>query len=101
MKWLDKNNRVTFFEICEVIGQKKSCDILWDLWNDWTKTIMWHSWDLKNYVSVMSYSLIVLSEWVIVVYCQMTNFSAISWREQVTFQWDDNDDVCFVLDQHA
>jgi hypothetical protein len=31
----------------------------------------------------------------------MTNFSAISWREQVTFQWDDNDDVCFVLDQHA
>jgi hypothetical protein len=24
--------------------------------------------------------------------------SAISWREQVNFQWDD---VCFVLDQHA
>jgi hypothetical protein len=27
----------------------------------------------------------------------MNNFSAISWWEQV--QWDD-DDVCFVLDQH-
>jgi hypothetical protein len=27
-------------------------------------------------------------------------FSAISWREQVNFQWDD-DDVWFVLDQHA
>ena len=28
------------------------------------------------------------------------NFSAISWRKQVYFQWYD-DDVCFVLDQHA
>ena len=27
-------------------------------------------------------------------------FSAISWWEQVNFQWDD-DEVCFVLDQHA
>jgi len=27
-------------------------------------------------------------------------FSAISWREQVNFQWDD-DEVCSVLDQHA
>ena len=26
--------------------------------------------------------------------------SAISWREQVNFQWDDNE-VHFVLDQHA
>ena len=30
----------------------------------------------------------------------MSNFSAISWKEQVYFQWDD-DEVCFVLDQHA
>ena len=30
----------------------------------------------------------------------MSNFSAISWREQVNFQWDD-DEVRFVLDQHA
>ena len=27
-------------------------------------------------------------------------FSAISWREQVNYQWD-GDQVCFVLDQHA
>ena len=27
-------------------------------------------------------------------------FSAISWWEQVNFQWDDVE-VCFVLDQHA
>jgi hypothetical protein len=27
-------------------------------------------------------------------------FSAISWQEQVNFQWDD-DDFYFVLDQHA
>ena len=27
-------------------------------------------------------------------------FPAISWREQVNFQWDD-DEVRFVLDQHA
>ena len=36
---------------------------------------------------------------VIVVYRQFSNFSAISWREQVNFQWDD--EIRFVLDQHA
>jgi hypothetical protein len=30
----------------------------------------------------------------------LSNFSAISWREQDKFQWDD-DEVRFVLDQHA
>jgi len=30
----------------------------------------------------------------------LSNFSALSWREQVNFQWYD-DEVCFVLDQHA
>jgi hypothetical protein len=40
------------------------------------------------------------SEWVIVVERQFSNFSAISWRVQVNFQWDD-DEVRFVLDQHA
>ena len=29
------------------------------------------------------------------------NFSAISYREQVHFQWDDDDEVCFAPDQHA
>ena len=41
-----------------------------------------------------------MSEWVIVVYGQINDFSAISWREQVNYQWDD-DEVRFVLDQHA
>jgi hypothetical protein len=35
------------------------------------------------------------SEWLL-----LNANSAISWREQVNFQWDD-DDVRFVLDQHA
>jgi len=37
---------------------------------------------------------------VIVVQRKFSKFSAISWREQVSFQWDD-DDVRFVLYQHA
>ena len=32
---------------------------------------------------------------------KMSNLSAISWREQVTSWWDDDDDVRFVLDQHV
>jgi hypothetical protein len=31
---------------------------------------------------------------------KLNNFSDISWREQVNFQWD-YDEVRFVLDQHA
>ena len=31
----------------------------------------------------------------------MSNFSAISWREQVTIWWDDDDNVRFVLDEHT
>jgi hypothetical protein len=40
-------------------------------------------------------------EWVIVVLRQLSIFSAVSWLEQVDFQWDDDDEVHFVLDQHA
>ena len=36
----------------------------------------------------------------IIVKRKLSNISAISWREQVTCQWDD-DEVHFVLDQHA
>jgi len=33
---------------------------------------------------------------------QLSNFATISWQEQVSFQWADNDDeVRFVLDQHV
>jgi hypothetical protein len=41
-----------------------------------------------------------LNGWVIVVLRPFNNFSAISWQEQVNYQWDD-DDVHFVLDQDA
>ena len=40
-------------------------------------------------------------EWVIVVQCQMSNMSAISCWEQITFLWIIDDDVCCVPDQHA
>jgi len=36
----------------------------------------------------------------IVGYRQTSNCSAISWREQVNLQWDD-DNVVFVLDHDA
>jgi hypothetical protein len=35
-------------------------------------------------------------EWVIVVQCQMSNMSAISCWEQITFLWIIDDDVCCV-----
>jgi hypothetical protein len=41
-----------------------------------------------------------VSEWVIAALHQLCNYSSISWREQVNFQWD-NDDVRFDLNQHA
>jgi hypothetical protein len=41
-----------------------------------------------------------VSEWVS-EWCQLSNFSATSWREQDNFQWNDDDEVHFVLDQHA
>ena len=41
-----------------------------------------------------------VSELVIVPEHQVNNFAAILWRKQVTFRWID-DDVCFVLGQHA
>ena len=41
-------------------------------------------------------------ECVIVVQHQFSNFSAISWQEQVNFQRDDDDDeVRFILDHNA
>ena len=40
-----------------------------------------------------------MSELVIVASHQL-NFSAISWWEQVNFQWNDDDEIHFVLDQH-
>jgi hypothetical protein len=39
-------------------------------------------------------------KWVIIYLTQTQQFSAISWREHVNFQLDD-DEVRFILDQHA
>ena len=48
---------------------------------------------------IKSYFLTIewVSEWLLF----KTNFSAIQWREQDNFQWDDDDDVQFVLNQHT
>jgi uncharacterized protein YcaQ len=66
-------------------------------------TNIYIDWLIDNYLtsSEQCFSYIQ-DEWVSDC-CLMPNeqFSAISWREQVTFWWDDNDDVRFVLDQHA
>ena len=59
--------------------------------------------------------LLPLRQWLYCLCCYLTSkyqsdyfsqasnyIAAISRREQVTFQWDDDDDnVCFVLDQQA
>jgi hypothetical protein len=41
-----------------------------------------------------------MSERMVVALQQVSNLSAISWREQVSFRWDD-DDARFVLYQHV
>jgi hypothetical protein len=42
-----------------------------------------------------------MSEWLLFNAKISKFFSAIiSWSEQVIFRWDDDDDFCFVLDQH-
>jgi hypothetical protein len=51
---------------------------------------------LKKYSLVPQTSL---SEWLL-FNTNSAIFSAISWLEQVNFQWDD-DEVQFVLDQHV
>jgi len=53
-----------------------------------------------NYYSTESSEMYKLTEWVIVAWCQLSNFSAISLREKVNFQWID-DEVYFVLEQHT
>jgi hypothetical protein len=50
--------------------------------------------------TVLIQTIAYSDEWVIVIQDQMRNFSAISWRDQVTIRLDD-DDFRFVLDQHT
>ena len=56
---------------------------------------------IETFVKRNSENWYHLNEWVSVVKRQIINCSAISWRIQVNFQWNDDDDVRFVLDQHA
>jgi hypothetical protein len=54
------------------------------------------------YVLHRNFSFCHIGEWAIVVQRQFSNFSSISWREQVNFQWNDyNNEVRIILDQHA
>jgi hypothetical protein len=48
----------------------------------------------------MSSVSIFVSEWLL-LNAKWTIFSTISWREQLKFWWDNDDDVRFVLDQHS
>ena len=54
---------------------------------------------IDMYIHSKTYHLLY-SEEVIIAQLQLSNFSAMSWQEQVTFLLNDND-VRFVLDQHA
>jgi hypothetical protein len=63
--------------------------------------IAMHIISILSSESIGEYCLVIkINEWVIVVQRQISNFSAILWREQVNLQWDDNE-VRFVLDQHT
>jgi hypothetical protein len=55
---------------------------------------------LDYYITLYTNLRRPVSKCVIVIKRQLCNFSALSWQEQVSFQWDD-DEVCLVLDQHA
>jgi hypothetical protein len=42
-----------------------------------------------------------VSEWVIVIYCQVCNFTLISCEKFIFDKIDDDDDICFELIQHV
>ena len=48
---------------------------------------------------IVSIKLLLNIEW----FWVSEQFSAVPWREQVTFLWGngDDNDICFVLDKHA
>jgi hypothetical protein len=52
---------------------------------------------MLSYFNVYTFHMLCecVSNWLL-----FSNFSAISWREQINFQWDD-DEVRFVLDKHV
>ena len=51
-------------------------------------------WNLTCFLIGWNCYMEVVSVWMIVlVWCQLSNFSAMSCREQVNFQWDNDDEV--------
>jgi hypothetical protein len=76
---------------CIVIGiNRKSKDWLAQNQDNVSK---WGDLSIRGLLSSMN-----VSDWLLFNTNSLTNFSAISWREQVNFQCDD-DEVGFVLDQ--
>jgi hypothetical protein len=71
----------------------------------WTTQSKYRGWTMSNTEQIQFLNIIKKQkqtyEWVSDC-CLMPSqqFSAISWREQVNYQWDD-DEVRFVLNQHA
>ena len=64
----------------------------------------WFVWvsDDKSCCFALFELLTVFREWLTDCCLMATQqFSAISWWEQVNFQWDDDDEDLFVLDQHT
>jgi hypothetical protein len=56
-------------------------------------------WNILSRVWVLLSTFKLRSEWLLLK-CQLSNFSALSWGNQVNFPWDENE-VGFVLDQHT
>jgi hypothetical protein len=57
----------------------------------------------RYYLILVLVTLADFGEWVsewLLFNANSAIFSAVSWREQVNFQWDD-EEVHFLLDQHA
>jgi hypothetical protein len=61
-------------------------------------------WLVSIYSNYVAYDWIVKDKWMndccLMPTQQFFSYICISWREQVNFQWDD-DEVRFVLEQHA
>jgi hypothetical protein len=99
---------VRYYRTCCFLFFKMHLDMLIFLYLYWTCVSEWVCECVSEWVSewVGGWVSEWVSEWVRWVSewvrCQFSNMSAtgISWREQVNFQWDD-DEVRFVLDQHA
>jgi hypothetical protein len=126
--WIDMSPTRTHYPVTHIYtNDKKPTNIRFHLW--WlsglclfVSHVLWYLSGLYLYMLHMScvvfldciyicFTCFVLSfwivfnrlciyEWMIVAYRQLSNCSAILWREHVNFQWD-GDQIHFVLDQQA